>query len=194
MNRFSLAVAVAAILALVSAAPAFGWAVTPQDGAYVTPFDGTWSLVSNGEVVNVYDAAETPIPAQTSVWVATGWYGGAYGLIKSVPVTFEEKFTLDDTPVVPDFAAGKAIWSAVYPVSGTSDETFNPRMGVKLYGRDWWKAVDDDLLTVGPHHLVFTENVRHPVTDLLGGYDEYQHTPAFLPAGLSVYVVDFSVE
>ena len=190
MKKLLLFAVLAAACLGVLAAPAFGFAVTPRDGAYIYPYDGTWVDVAGGEIVAI-NPAGMPIPAGTAEFVAVGWLGASYGLVKTVPLYLQYKFTLNGAPVVPTFAAGKAVWSVVYrePDAGP---TFNPRMGVKTYGIDWWVSLG--VLPVGSYDLVFTERFTHTTTDLLGGYFDGQHSPVMFKAGTTVYEYTYTVQ
>ena len=166
MKRITLVVALAMVLALVFAAPAFGWAVTPEDGAYLFPFDNTWYDVAGGDIVAIYDAS-VPIPAGTSVWVTSGWITYTRGLAQSIPQCLFYKLSIGGEPVVPTFAAGKLIWSKVY-AEDLSDiyPAFNPRIGAKMFARDWWAPLG--VPDAGACSGVLTEKFAHTTTDLSG--------------------------
>lgn len=192
MKRMTLVVALAMVLALVVAAPAFGFAVTPDDGAYVFPYDGSWTGVVDGEMVTLNDPG-TPIPAGTSVWISSGWITYTRGRAQTIPQYLLYKLSINGDPVVPTFAAGKLIWSKVYAESLYDVyPPFNPRIGAKMFTRDWWVPLG--VLDEGTYAGVLTEKYTHTTTDLMGGYYDGQFHPFMIGAGTTDYPFSFIVE
>lgn len=192
MKRITLLVALAMVLALAFAAPAFGWAVTPEDGAYLSPFENTWYDVTDGDIVAIYDLS-VPIQAGTSVWGTSGWITYTRGLARSIPQCIFYKLSIDGDAVVPTFAAGKLIWSRVY-AEDLRDvyPAFNPRIGAKMFARDWWAPLG--VPDAGPYEGVLTEKFAHTTTDLSGGYYDGQFHPFMWKHGITEYEFSFIVE
>ncbi|HEY5387063.1 MAG TPA: hypothetical protein VIL79_04085 [Thermoleophilia bacterium] len=179
-------------VALVVAAPAFGYAVTPEDGAYVFPYDSTWVGVAGGEMVS-FNNAGVHIPRGTSVWISSGWITYTKGRAQTIPQFLQYKLSIDGDPIVPTFAAGKLIWSKVYAESLYADyPPFNPRLGAKMFARDWWVPLGAP--DVGTYEGVLTEKFSHTTTDLMGGYYDGQHHPFMVKAVTGVYDFTFVVQ
>ena len=134
MRKLMMLVGLALLLALVLAVPAFGFATTPPDGAYLWPWDGgSWGTVVDGEMTDVWNPPGTPIPAGTDVYIGSGWLAYTRGLVKTLPQYLLYKIAPTGDPAHPlvTYAQGKTYWSVMYQEAGIEEiyPPFNPRAG-----------------------------------------------------------------
>lgn len=183
----TILVALAAALVLLVAAPVVSAQPILQGGAYLSPYSGAWLEVVGGDAVAVHDPG-TPIPAETAIWVTTGWFGAARGRVQTVPLYIKEKLSINGDPVVATFADGRRLWTPIYVTEG---EPFNPHMGVKVYSTDWMASLG--VLPSGTYDGLQSERLTHVTTDLLGGYFEGQHSPVKIMPYAAEYEFSFVV-
>lgn len=200
MRRLVIILAITFALLAVGASPAFGYAVPPEPGAYVFPFSGDWTEVTatGAEIEHFWtqDPSDPenwlmpdPIPAGMDIWMAFTWVAPGRGGVLTVPRTIlttfdiyvvlsEDPFELGDQVFGKTYAQGRAYWSSLYLYDGSHGEVlpFNPRIGARIYARDWWVPVPP--LDPGNYLIAARQKFVHTVNDLSGGAFEGQHTPA----------------
>lgn len=195
MKKLMLLAGLTLLLVLVPAVPAFAYATTPADGAYVWPWDGgSWGTVVGGEVTDEWNPPGTPIPAGTDVYIGGGWLAYTRGLVKTLPeyLLYKVAPTADPAHPLMTYAQGKAYWSVMYQEAGLSEiyPAFNPKLGAELWTRDFWAPLPD---APGDYQLTLYEKFRHTSTDLCGGYFEGQFRPVMFRAGVTQYPFVYSV-
>ena len=196
MRKLMMLVGLALLLALVLAVPAFGFATTPPDGAYLWPYDGgSWGTVVDGQQTDVWNPPGMPIPAGTDVYIGSGWIAYTKGLVKTLPqyLLYKVVPTGDAQHPLVTYAEGKSYWSVMYREAGIEElyPPFNPKLGAKLWMRDWWCPLAGDK---GDYQLTLIEKFRHTTTDLCGDYFEGQLHPFMYKAGVTEYPFVYSVE
>jgi hypothetical protein len=147
LKKTLLVVALALLLALVVAAPAFAWQApaTPQPGnAYVIPSDqwfganDWWEIDANGAATDHRGNVDA-IPAEYNVWIAFGWASPIRGTIQNIPFTYLNAFTISDASgnVVWSMpaAVAQSYWSIVYNVG--KHPAFN-KADATYWERDWY--------------------------------------------------------
>lgn len=196
MRKIAIVSALAVLLALAVAAPALGFATTPPDGAYIWPFDGgSWGTVVDGQQTDVWNPPGTPIPAGTDVYIGSGWITYTRGLARTLPqyLFYMVAPTADPKSPLVTYRQGKAYWSVPYQDPAATDlyPPFNPRLGAKMYVRDWWCPLPGG---AGDYELTLFEKFTHTTTDLCGGYFEGQFHPVMYRAGVTEYPFVYTVE
>ncbi len=183
MKKTLLVVVLAVALLGLLAAPAFAQPQF-QDGYYLWVYDGAGFQVSNGEITGEFDPG-TAVPAGNDVWLVTLWGAYGYGHVKSIGNAIVETLKIDDTWVVPDAAASKALWGMPYPSEVLNDiwTPFNPLNRVSGWVAAWLYPVT---LDPGTYEVSGTETNPHPFTDL-GVVAENHPGPLMYPRGSGDY-------
>ena len=206
MKRLLLVIIFATVLVGLLAIPAAAeapWAstfrLTPKTAYIFAYWDGSWfEVVGEGDaaVPDIHWATDDegnfvgapPIPGDYDIVMQLSWKDINYGLVRTLPLTFQPKLSIPEAGVDMTYESAKAYWIGVslwdewWVTHNMEIPAFNPHIGAKVYANRWFPTLTGDngiatnltadkKLPPGTYTVYYSERLLRPYTSLAAYYD-----------------------